>query len=287
MKGMLAGAALALSHPVLAQGKVLLPGQIYAGSRVVQRPNEAGFPDARTGGIGPMTLFVFPVAVAVTPTREIYIADAGVSALFRLDPMMDTMTMVRGGLQVTQQTRLAAGNDGSVVLANGGALPAVRIGRSGRIIQTIAPQLAAAAYDEVVVDQASGRFYALDKVQGRLEEMMPHGGGAIVLPVGLVPELPTAMAMDGQKIYIAGRACQCLVAIDLFGNRNLDIVAEDVGQVVALAAGDGWLALADGREPMVKVVRAGALLGGPRFQILGLLYPRGVSIVPPCLRNLV
>lgn len=281
LQGMLAGAAVTLTSPVLAQGKVLLPGQIHAGSRVVQRPNEAGFPDARNGGIGPMTLFVFPVAVAVTPTREIYIADAGHSALFRLDPMTDTMTMVRG-LRITQQTRLAAANDGSVMVASGGALPVVRIGRSGRVIQGVEAQIGT-TYDEVVVDQASGRFYGLDKVQRRLEEVMPHGRGAVVLPDGLVPDQPTAMAMDGQKIYIAGRVCQCLAAIDVFGNRSLDIFAEDVGQAVALAAADGWLAVADGRERLVKVWRQGALLAEADYQSLGLLDPRGMSIAQQTL----
>lgn len=277
LQGMLAGAAVSLASPALAQSKVLLPGQIHAGSRVVQRPNEAGFPDVRNGGIGPLTLFVFPVAVAVTPTRDIYIADAGLSALFRLDPMTDTMTLVRG-LRITQQTRLAATNDGSVIVANGSAAPVVRIGRSGRVIQSIEPQFDAANYDEVVVDQASGRFYGLDKVQRRLEEVMPHGRGAVVLPEGLVPDQPTAMAMDGQKIYIAGRVCQCLAAINVFGNRSLDIVAEDVGQVVALAAADGWLAVADGRERLVKVWRQGALLAEADYQSLGLVDPRGMSI---------
>jgi len=284
LKG-LAAAAVGGVVPVIGQAETahILPGQVFTGSRIIQRPTEGGFPDMRNGGIGAPRQFVFPVAVAVTMTRDIYIADAGLGSIFRLDPMLDAMNVIRG-VRVTQQTRLAATSDGSVVVANGNAAPVVRIGRSGRVVQTIDSQLGGGSfYDEVVADSASGRYYGLDKVQRRLEEVMPHGRGGMLIPQGLIPEQPVAMAMDGQNIYIAGRGCQCLAAIDVFGTRNMEIIAEDLGLVTALAAGDNWLALIDARERRLKLWRQGALLAEPDFASLGLIDPRGMSIAQQTL----
>jgi hypothetical protein len=284
LKGLLAGAACGLSPLALAEkSRHLVMGQSYAGGRIIQRANEAGFPDPAMGGMGAMTLFVFPVAVAVTPMRDIFIADAGLQAIFRYDPMLDAMNMVRG-LRVSQLTRLAAAPDGSVVVANGMNAPVVRISRTGRVMQNIDAQLGGGVfYDEVAVDAASGRYYGLDKVQRRLEEVMPHGRGGVVMPQGLIPEQPAAMAMDGPNIYIAGRACQCIAAIDTFGSRNMEVIAEDIGQAVALAAGDGWLAVADVREREIRVWRQGALLAEADFASLGLVDPRGLAIAQQTL----
>lgn len=284
LKGILAGAALGLSPMAFAEkSRHLVTGQSYAGGRIIQPANEAGFPDPAMGGMGAMTLFVFPISVAVTPMRDIFIADAGLQAIFRYDLMLDAMNMVRG-LRVTQQTKLAAAPDGSVVVANGMGAPMLRISRTGRVMQTIDAQLGGGVfYDEVAVDAASGRFYGLDKVQRRLEEIMPHGRGGIVLPQGLVPEQPAAMAMDGSMVYIAGHACQCIAAIDTFGSRNMEVVAEDIGQAAALAAGDSWLAVADVRDREVRVWRQGALLAEADFASLGLVDPRGMAIAQQTL----
>lgn len=279
LKGFLAGAAFGLSPMAFAEkSRHLLTGQSYGGGRIIQRPNEAGFPDPTSGGMGAMTLFVFPVSVAVTPMRDIFIADAGLQALFRYDPMLDAMNAVRG-LRITQQTRLAAAPDGSVIVAGGMNAPMVKISRSGRIMQTFDSQLGGGIfYDDVAVDPASGRYFGLDHVQRRLEEIMPYGHGGTLMPQGLVPEQPAAMAMDSHTVYIAGRACQCIAAIDTFGSRSMEVIAEDIGQVTALAAGDGWLAVADVREREVRVWRHGGLLAEADFASLGLIDPRGMAI---------
>lgn len=284
LKGLLAGAALGLSPLAWAEkSRHLVAGQSYVGGRIIQRANEAGFPDPAMGGMGAMTLFVFPVAVAVTPMRDIFIADAGLQAIFRYDPMLDAMNTIRS-IRVLQQTRLAAAPDGSVVVANGMSAPMVRVGRSGRIIQSIDAQLGGGVfYDEVAVDAASGRYYGLDRVQRRLEEIMPTGRGGVVMPQGLIPEQPVAMAMDSPTIYIAGRACQCIAAIDPFGSRDMQVIAEDIGQAAALAAGDGWLAVADARERELRLWRQGALLAEADFGSLGLVDPRGMAIAQQTL----
>jgi hypothetical protein len=260
-----------------AQSKVLLPGQSYMGARLMQRINEAGFPDPQQGISGQMMMFVFPVAIAVSPMRDIYIADSGTPALFRYDASLDAMSVIRG-VRVTQQTRLAALNDGSVIVANGGSVPAIRISRSGKPLQAIDGQLGSAFYDEVAVDSVSGKYYGLDRVQKRLEEIMPHGRGATILPERLLPEQPVAMAMDGQKLYVAGRSCQCVVAIDLFGTRDATILVEDAGLISAMAAGGEWLVVADSRDKIMRIYRQGALVGEPDYQTLKLMDPRGMAI---------
>lgn len=278
----LGGGALLFGGAAGAQNKVLQPGPFYMGARLLGRINETGFPDLRADNFGPMTLFVAPVAVAVSPMRDIYIADAGLGSLFRYDPMQDAMSVLRG-VRVTQQTRLAALNDGSVVVANGGAVPATRYTRSGRPMQALDPQLGSAFYDEVAVDSTTGRYYGLDRVQRRLEEIMPHGRGATVLPEGLLPEQPITMAMDGKTLYVAGRACQCVVGIEMFAGRQMAVVADDAGQISALAAGDGWLVTADVRDRVIRVYRQGALLADPEFGTLGLTDPRGMAIAQQTL----
>jgi len=276
LAGLGAGAFL-LGGRAGAKGKVLLPGPSYMGGRLVQRVNDSGLPEMRADNFGPQTLFIAPVAVAVSPWRDIYIADAGLSALFRYDPMQDAMSVVRG-VRVTPQTRLATLGDGSVIVANGGAQPASRYSRSGRLLQTLDPQLGSAFYDEVVVEATSGRYFGLDRMQGRLEEIMPHGGGAQVLPAGLVPEQPIGMAMDGPLLYVAGRTCRCVVSIEMFGSRQMNVVVEEAGLVSALAAGDGWLAVADGDARVLRVYRQGTLLAEPPFAELGLVEARGMAI---------
>jgi len=280
----LRGLALTPGLPFLLPGMlraepaVLQAGRIWNGSRVVQRPNPAGFPDSGMGGIGPMTLFVFPVAVAVASTGEIYLADAGLGTIFCLDPMLETMRAI-AGIRASQQTRLAVTADGAVVVVNGSAAPVVRIDRSGRQFQFINPLDGAGTYyDEIAVDQASGRYFGLDKVQRRLEEVMPHGHGGVLLPQQVVPELPLAMSLDGGRLYLAGQACQCIVSVDTFATREVEVVAEEAGQVSGLAAGDGWLAAIDARERVLRVWRGGALLAESGFASLGLSDPRGLAI---------
>lgn len=259
-----------------AAGGVLTPGRSYTGGRVMQRVNLAGMPEMRPDAFGPFTLFVYPQAVAATPL-DFYVADPGIGALLRYDPGLDAMAVIPGA-RVTQRTRIAALPDGSVVVANGGAVPAQRFARSGRPVQAIDPQLGSAFYDEVVADPGSGRFYGLDRVQGRVEEILPHGRGATVLAPGLVPDLPTAAAMDNRRLYVAGQACGCVEAIDLFAGGRKDTVGEGLGTIAALAAGEGWLAVALGGERQLRLYREGVLRADPSFAELQLVNPQGMAI---------
>lgn len=270
------GLATQVGKVLGAAPNVITPARSYNGARLLQRMDPTGMPDTRSDAFGAMTLFVFPTAVAAT-VMDLYIVDPGLGALLRYDHALDVMAVIQGA-RVTQQSRLAALPDGSVILSNGGALPATRYSRAGRVQQRIDPNLGSAFYDEVVADPNSSRFYGLDRVQGRLEEVMPHGRGANVLPPGLLPDLPTAMAMDSKRLYVAGRACACVEAIDLFGSRGKSIVAEDLGNVTALAAGDGWLVIADSIDQQLHIYHDNVLRADPGFAELRLVNPQGMSI---------
>jgi hypothetical protein len=274
--GFAAGLMAPTASLMAAPGSVITPARSYAGARLLQRVNQNGMPEARFDTFGAMTLFVFPSALAATP-MDLYIVDPGLGALLRYDPMLDALAVISGA-RVSQQSRLAALPDGSVILSNGGAIPAKRYSRSGRVLQTIDPQNGPAFFDDVVADSNSGRFYGLDRVQGRLEEIMPHGRGGTVLPPGLIPDLPMAMAMDAQRLYVAGRACGCVEAIDLFGSRGKSTVVDELGNVTALAANDGWLVIADSTERQVRIYREGILLAEPDFSELRLVNPQGMAI---------
>lgn len=255
----------------------MLPGAVITGARLVTRANLTGFPDSGNEMLGPITQFVFPVAVAVSASGEIYIADAGSGRLFRLDPVMNVMVQV-GGARVTQQTRIVVDADGSVLVANGGAVPVARIGRSGQVVQRIDPQLGAAYYDEVCVDRNSGKVYGLDRVQRRIEEIMPHGLGGVVVSERLMPDQPGAMAMDGQTLFIVDQGCGCVIAIDLFGSGQRSLFADGFGRVLALDANEGWVAVVDAGLRKVRIWFQGVFEGEASFEMLNLLDPRGMSI---------
>ncbi len=279
---LLTGGALAVMLgrrvAVAAAGEqsVLLPGPLRMGARLLQRSNGVGMPEMRADTFGPMTLFVFPTALAATPF-DLYIVDAGLGALLRYDFALDAMAPLRSA-RVNAQSRLAALPDGSVLLAGGGAQPVQRFSRGGRVMQSFEPQLGAARYDDVVADGESGRFYGLDRVQGRLEETQPQGTGSIVLPPGLLPELPVALAMDRRRLYVAGRVCACVEAIDLFAGRERKTLADGLPQVISLAAGDGWLAVNDGGNRGLRLYRDGLLRADPAYAELQLVNPQGMAI---------
>ncbi|NTW60488.1 MAG: hypothetical protein HGA43_15145 [Nitrospirae bacterium] len=268
-------AALALESKA-ARPPVISPVQSIAGARLLRRAGPTGMPENRPDSFGAFTMFVFPLAVAATP-MDLYIADPGLGALFRYDPSLDVMAAIPGA-RITQQSRIAALADGSVIVANGTGYPARRFSRSGAMIQSMEAQASYGYFDEVVADPASGRFYGLDRVQGQMEELMPHGRGATLLPPGLLPDHPNAIAMDSRRLYVSGRACGCVMAIDLFGSRGREIVADDLGNVTGLAAGEGWLAILDSMEQQLRIYRDGILRADPAFSELRLINPQGMSL---------
>ena len=280
--GLLAGsllpacADLERSHPVRPAGipGVLVPQRTLVGGRIILQLSPSGVPIARDG-FGPMTQFVFPVAVAAD-SFNLYVADAGVRRLYRYDPLVDAMSVVPG-VVVTPQTRLALGRDLSIYVASPGVAPLRRYDRGGRLLMEIDPQLGAARYDDVAVDRDSGTIFGLDRSFGRLEEINPLGRAATLVSDEILAQSPTAIAWDDHQIYIAGAHCGCVVALSP-QTRTRRVLASDLRQPSAMAARDGWLVVLDTLERKLSVFYHDELRGQAGVETLGLSDPQGVAL---------
>lgn len=261
---------------VSAESKLIVPHRVLNGARLIEVSSQPGMPDNIPQAFGSMTFFVFPLALAATAT-DLYIADPGLGGLLRYDLMLDAMAPIRGP-RVTQLTRLGAMPDGSVMVSNGGLVPIARYWRNGRVMQHFGRQLGGANFDEVVADPRSGRMYGLDRVQGRVDEVMPHGGGATIVGPGVIPLQPMAIAMDSRFLYVAGQNCACIEAIDLFTGRDKFVIASDLGRVTAFAANDDWLVVADASEYQIRIYRESVMRGDLSYAQLGLTNPSGIAI---------
>jgi len=253
---------------------VLSPLRTLHGAPLLLRTSPIGVPIPHDG-IGAMTLFVFPVAVAAN-SFDIFIADAGVQRLYRYDPLAEAMAILPG-VVVTPQTRLALGADTSVYVSNPGSAPVRHYDRNGRLLQEIDPHLGASRYDEVAIDRINATVYGLDRVFGRLEAVHPLGHSATLVHDELLSGSPTAMAWDEQRLYLAGGLCGCVVAIDpVQGTRT--VVAEGFRQPSAIAVRDGWLVVLDRIERKLTLFHHGQLRGEATAESLRLVDPQGIAL---------
>lgn len=255
---------------------VIVPVRSIIAARLILRVNQAGAPTFDAGSFGGHTPLVFPVDVAAS-TLDIFIADAGSNRLYRYDPTMDAMAII-GGAPVTPQTRLAASPDGSVLVSDPAVGVALRFDRAGNLLQRIDARLGASRYDDIVVDPESGRYVALDRLQQRLEEVHPVGKSGVVLVDRQLPDGPVGIALDRRLIYVSGRHCGCVVAIDPATGRQQPVI-ENLKDVGPLAAGGGWVVIADGVQRHLFIHRDGMLRGEPSFDALKLANPQGLAIV--------
>lgn len=254
---------------------VLVPLRTISGGRLVLKSSPTGVPIPQDG-FGPLTQFVFPVAVAAD-SYNLYVADAGARRLYRFDPLIDAMSVVPG-VAVTPQTRLALGRDLSIyVAASPGAVPLLRYDRAGRLLMEINPQLGAARYDDVAVDQDNGVIYGLDRAFGRLEEINPLGRAATLLNDEVLGQSPTAIAWDDHQLYIAGAHCGCVVALST-RSRTRRVLPTGLRQPSAIAARDGWLVVLDTLERKLSVFYHGEFRGTAGAETLGLFDPQGLAL---------
>lgn len=253
---------------------VLTPVQSLHGAHLMPKVGAGGVPIPHHG-FGPLTLFVFPVAVAAGPFA-IFIADAGVGRLYRYDPMFDAMSVVPGAL-VTPQTRLALGADGSVYVANRGSAPLRRYDRDGRLLQEVDPHPGGARYGDIAIDGVSGAVYGLDQGLGRVEEVHPLGRSATLFAAEGMSGPPTAIAWDDRRLYLAGVHCGCVVAIAPL-ERTRTLVAQGLRRPSAMAAGGGWLAVLDSAERKLSVFRHGQAYGEATLESLRLTDPQSIAV---------
>lgn len=255
---------------------VIVPLRTIAMARLILRIDQTGAPMLDAGSLGGFTPLVFPVAVAASPL-DLFIADAGTSRLYRYDPTLEAMAIV-GGVAVTPQTRLAALVDGSVLVSDPAAGAARRYDRAGRLLQRIDAGIGAARYDDLAVDPDSGRYLALDRLQQRIEEVHPLGGSGVLRFDRQLPASPVGIAVDRQAIYVGSRACACVVAIDRDSGQQTSVI-ENLKDIGALAAGGGWVVVADSVQRRLFIHRDGMLRGEPSFASLKLSAPHGLALV--------
>ncbi|CAB1367718.1 conserved exported protein of unknown function [Denitratisoma oestradiolicum] len=260
-----------------AAGKGLLLVRSIHGARLLPRTAVTGLEGIQPGlpgTLGGLVDLNFPVAVAVTP-QDIYIADFGTNKLYRYDRALDAIAIMPD-VVVSSQTRLAAGPDGSVVVVTPDRGVARRYYRGGRLMMNIDPRLGAARYDDVALDPGTGRYYGLDRAFGRLEEIHPLGTVGTLLQ-GLLPDLPLAIAWDRRVLYVVGSACRCLMAVSM-DTRSRGLVADGLKGFAGLAAGDGWVVIAENGARRLRILREGALAREVSYESLGLFDPRGMAL---------
>jgi hypothetical protein len=247
----------------------------YDGGRVARQADAFTPPQPLPGGT-PYRQFVAPISVAAEP-GAFYVADAGLGVTFRYDTRFDLMTPV-AGVVVGNQTRLALAPDRSLVVTDGRA-PARRHFPDQRPAQVLRPALPGVAYDIVAVDGARGTFYGLDIVQRRIERIPPSGVGTTVFDAALVPPGINALAAGNGILYAATPDCACVLALDTLGPpRAWNEVAGGFERVVALAAFGDWLAVIDGAQRRLVVLKAGNPLLDVPFAQLALVDPRSLAI---------
>lgn len=248
--------------------------QSLQGARLMQNVGPGGIPSLQQG-FGPLTLFVYPVAVAASPFA-LYIADAGVGRLYRYDPMVDAMAVVAGAV-VTPQTRLALGPDGSIYVANQGGAPLRRYDREGRLLVELDPHWGASGYADIAVDEGSGMVYGLDYAMGRVEEIHPLGRSATLLAEGGMDGPPTALAWDSRRLYVAGVHCGCVVAMTPQSGATA-LVAQGLRRPAALAARDGWLVVLDSGDGKLGLFHHERLSAEVSMASLRLIDPQGIAL---------
>lgn len=256
-------------------GGLVAPLRTINGAQLMLRTTPTGMP-AQPGAIGAFTTLVLPVDVAASPL-DVFIADGGAGRLYRFDPTLNAMALIAAA-RVSPQTRLAAGLDGSIVVATPQAGFPVRFDRAGNPLQVINANTGSFPYNDVAIDAISGRMYGLDRTQQRIDEILPTGRGGIVLTDRQTPGNPVGLAMDRRTLFVSSRACGCVVMIDPASGQQTTVL-EGLANIGPLAAGGGWLVVADLTQRKLFILRDGVLRGTPTFQTLRLAGPQGLALL--------
>jgi hypothetical protein len=255
-------------------GGLVAPLRSITGAQLILHTTQTGMPSQKAS-FGALTPLIFPVAVAASPL-DIFIADAGAGRLYRFDPTLNAMAVIVAA-RVTLQTRLAAGSDGSILVATPQAGFPVRFDRAGTPIQQINANTGSFRYDDVAIDPVSGRVYGLDRTQQRIDEVHPVGRTGIVLTDRQTPANPVGLAMDRRVVYVSSRACGCVLMIDPMSGQQMPVI-ENLKDIGPLAAGGGWLVVADNMQRILVIFRDGMLRGEPSFQELKLADPQSMAL---------
>lgn len=198
----LLGACAADAPPAREDAGLLLPLGVHSG----------GF--LSPGAFRP---FVAPVAVAASGP-DVWVADAGLDAVFHLDPVGARLTRLPG-LRARAGMRLKAAGDTTLFVLDPGR-ELLRVGRDGTPLQRLAdPALLAGAAD-LALEPATGRVLLLDRGQGRVTVLSATLAAAttLVLPLGRDLQAPWALAAaPGETAYVVDRGRRRVALVDRDG----------------------------------------------------------------------
>lgn len=240
-----------------------------AGARLVTRVDIGG--NAMPGDVGQYVPLVFPVAAAAS-FNDIYIADAGVSRLYRYDRALDAMAVMPEP-RIGAATRLQTGPDGSIYVLDTFASEIRRYTRGGQPLPSLQPRLGTSRYAAFAVDPLNAKVYAVDSAHLTIDEIQPLG--QLSIEYRRLGEAGP-IAADGRGLFVADASCGCVVEwIEgrpgrRFGagklRRPLSLAVDDRRRIYAIDAFDRSIALV--HEEGVESLSPASL---------GLLMPESIS----------
>ncbi|MCK9283244.1 MAG: hypothetical protein M0P39_03075 [Rhodocyclaceae bacterium] len=239
-----------------------------AGARLLAHPEPTG--NALREELGPYVPLIFPVAVAGS-FGDLYIADAGVSRLYRYDRGRNAFAVIPN-VRIGPNTRLQTGPDGSLYVLDPFSSRIDRFTRGGTRLTTFHPRQPASRYSDFVVHPLSGRLYAVDSAYLCIDEIEPLGNIAIER---LRIEEPGPVAITDRGIlYLGGANCGC-VNEWIEGRSGRRFAAGKLRLPRALAVIGPQIVGLDGERNIVLIHEEGMDKIAPRP--LGLLAPEGIA----------
>lgn len=241
----LAGCETAPERP--GPRSALAPGQVIRG----------GF-----SGPGGFTALRGPVAVAAAGV-DLYVADAGLGQLFRVEPFGNRLTPL-GPRALVPGMRLAAELDGSLYLLDPVNRRIQRLSRDGRTLQTFAADATVASLRDLALDPSRGRLLAADALNRQIVAFRPLGVSFELLPVHAEPRHQLnsldAIAVGPDALYAVDARCACVARVAFDGRVLSTFGHQNLSRPEHLAATrDGRLFVSDRGSRAFAVFRDGAL----------------------------
>lgn len=265
-------AALIAAAGVHAAGEVLVPEDTYEAERLAQAADLTGTP---LPGAGPLVLrrFVFVASAAALDT-DLYVADVGTAAVFRLERGLRLMTRIPG-VAARPGTRVLAGPDQSLYVLDTQSRRVLRLSRAGQLLASYAAGVDLARPVDLALEEPSGTVLVADGAYVQIVAFHPLGGAARVVTLRgderhRVSSI-AGLAAGAEALYVSDPACGCIArlardgrVLDTFGHRELSqpgpIAVDRHGRVF----------VADRFDRTLKMFVAGRLAGRWSAASLGL-----------------
>jgi hypothetical protein len=278
LAGLLAAAWLGQAAPV-ASAELIVPMQILTHGRLADRVDPNGMP--MPGSLQRFVNFVHPVAVAARG-QDVYVADGGTRRVYRFDLSMQVLSVVPG-VEAAPGIRMQAAPDQSLLVLNPARSAIVRIGRGGRLLQTLSDSIVTARWSEFAADESGARLVATDNANQRVVSLQSLAG--TVPPLTTAGEsdgtlvAPGAVAFVGRAVLVADAACHCIIELDEGGRALRKFGGETLKQPRAMGVDRyGRIFVLDGFDRAVHVFQGGQLLESYDATRLRLVGPLALAV---------